>query len=227
MWREVNYRVCRGCACIEHLSLVANRRCHLCSAVCSSNNNQHHRHASKIFLCGMSFSNKKTLRLALFTNNTTQCLKIAASTGLLAEYPSSIFMMKFLTTNFIKCSVPACDKSNDNFPLRYIGDKCQLQQDNSIEFNAEFLMRILDRVEWNAVVAVAEDLGNSSLPEAKPQLLVNGSELSEEDITILRDLHTLLMQTSIVEGEMQCRNCGHIYYIKNSIPNLLLPPHLA
>ncbi|AMD20590.1 HDL154Cp [Eremothecium sinecaudum] len=135
--------------------------------------------------------------------------------------------MKFLTTNFLKCAVPACDSSNDNFPLHYIGEKCQLQQDESLEFNAQFLLRILDRVDWNAVVAVAHDLGNSSLPAAKPELPREPEQLSEEQMVILRDLHTLFVQTSIAEGEMQCRNCGQIYYIKNSIPNLLLPPHLA
>lgn len=135
--------------------------------------------------------------------------------------------MKFLTTNFLKCSVQACDISNDNFPLQYDGSKCKLVQNEDIEFRPEFLLNILDRVEWSAILQVAADLGNTSLPPNKPVLPSNVNELTEEELIILRDLHTLLLQTSIVEGEMKCRNCGHVYYIKNSIPNLLLPPHLA
>ena len=135
--------------------------------------------------------------------------------------------MKFLTTNFLKCSVPACDTSNDNFPLKYEGSKCELVQDDSIEFNPEFLLNILDRVDWDAILSVASDLGNTTLPSVKPTFSTAVSELSEDDLAILRDLHVLLMQTSIMEGEMRCKNCGHIYYIKNGIPNLLLPPHLA
>lgn len=134
--------------------------------------------------------------------------------------------MKFLTTNFLKCSVQACDTSNDNFPLSYDGSKCQLEQDESIEFNPEFLVNILDRVEWSAILQVAADLGNTSLPPNKP-VFENKNSLNEDDMAVLRDLHILLIQTSIVEGEMKCKNCGHTYYIKNSIPNLLLPPHLA
>ncbi|CUS23408.1 LAQU0S09e04082g1_1 [Lachancea quebecensis] len=133
--------------------------------------------------------------------------------------------MKFLTSNFLKCSVRECDRSNDNFPLKYNGEKCQLEQDESLEFNPEFLLRIIDRVDWSAVLSVAADLGNSSLPANKPDF--TSEDLSDEDMVILNDLHTLLIKTNIVEGEMSCRNCGHIYYIKNSIPNLLLPPHLA
>lgn len=134
--------------------------------------------------------------------------------------------MKFLTTNFLKCSVKGCDTSNDNFPLAY--GECQLVQDESIEFNPEFLINILDRVDWPAVVRVAHDLGNDALPMEKPEFQVNSEgEFDADQVAVLRDLHTLLLQTSIVEGQMSCRNCGHIYYIKNSIPNLLLPPHLA
>ncbi|CCK69774.1 RNA methylation protein TRM112 KNAG_0D00220 [Huiozyma naganishii CBS 8797] len=135
--------------------------------------------------------------------------------------------MKVLTTNFLKCSVKACDVSNDNFPLQYEGAKCQLVQNENIEFNPEFMLNILERVEWDAVVRVVSELGNAGLPTTKPELPADADQLSEEDIIILRDLHTLLIQTSITEGEMKCRNCGHIYFIKNSIPNLLLPPHLA
>lgn len=135
--------------------------------------------------------------------------------------------MKFLTTNFLKCSVQACDISNDNFPLQYDGSKCKLVQNDDIEFRPEFLLNILDRIEWSAILQVAADLGNTTLPPNKPELNTNIDELTEEEQIILRDLHTLLLQTSISEGEMKCKNCGHIYYIKNSIPNLLLPPHLA
>ncbi|CAI4050529.1 RNA methylation protein TRM112 SKDI_14G3680 [Saccharomyces kudriavzevii IFO 1802] len=135
--------------------------------------------------------------------------------------------MKFLTTNFLKCSVKACDSSNDNFPLEYCGNKCQLVQDESIEFNPEFLLNIVNRVDWPAVLAVAGELGNSALPPSKPSFPSSIAELTDDDMAILNDLHTLLLQTSIVEGEMKCRNCGHIYYIKNGIPNLLLPPHLV
>ncbi|CCE65781.1 hypothetical protein TPHA_0M02070 [Tetrapisispora phaffii CBS 4417] len=141
--------------------------------------------------------------------------------------------MKFLTTNFLKCSVGACDNSNDNFPLRYEGSKCQIVQDETVEFNPQFLLNILDRVDWNAIVTVARELGNQSLPVTKPQFThQNGdantaSNLTEDELAVLQDLHVLLLQTSIAEGQMSCRNCNHIYHIKNGIPNLLLPPHLA
>lgn len=79
---------------------------------------------------------------------------------------------------------------------------------------------MLERLEWSAIVKVAHDLGNNALPPQKPENI-------DQNEVMLRDLHSLLMETQITEGEMVCGNCEHIYYIKNSIASFLLPPHLA
>lgn len=129
--------------------------------------------------------------------------------------------MKFLTTNFVKCAVKACDSSTEAFPLQF--SDCQIVQEEQ-EYNPEFIVHMLERLEWDAIVKVARDLGNESLPAAKPEGL---DPIMEDDQAILRDLHTLLVETQIIEGKMTCRNCQHVYFIKNSIPNFLLPPHLC
>lgn len=129
--------------------------------------------------------------------------------------------MKFLTTNFVKCPIKTCDLSVASFPLQY--SECQLVQEEQ-EFNPEFIVHMLERLDWDAVVQVAKNLGNESLPPLKPESL---DPIMEDDQAILKDLHNLLVETQIVEGKMICRNCEHIYYVKNSIPNFLLPPHLC
>ena len=43
----------------------------------------------------------------------------------------------------------------------------------------------------------------------------------------MRDLHTLLLETQVMEGKMVCGNCGHEYKIKEGIANFLLPNHLG
>ena len=129
--------------------------------------------------------------------------------------------MKFLTTNFVKCAVKSCQSSLDSFPLKY--EECQLVQEEQ-DYNPEFIVHILDRLDCNAIIQVAKDLGNESLPPTKPEDL---DPIMEDNQAIIKDLHTLLVETQIIEGKMICKNCQHIYYIKNSIPNFLLPPHLA
>ena len=129
--------------------------------------------------------------------------------------------MKFITTNFVKCAIKTCQSSTSSFPLKF--EECQLVQEE-LEFNPEFISHILERLDWAAIVQVARDLGNETLPSTKPEDL---DPIMEDHQIILRDLHTLLMETQIIEGRMVCRNCEHIYHIKNSIPNFLLPPHLC
>lgn len=129
--------------------------------------------------------------------------------------------MKFLTTNFVRCAVKACNTSLDSFPLRY--EECQLVQEEA-DYNPEFICHMLERLDWDAVLKVAADLGNTLLPQSKPEGL---DPIMEDDQAVLRDLHVLLVETQLVEGRMVCGNCGHVYHIKNSIPNFLLPPHLA
>lgn len=129
--------------------------------------------------------------------------------------------MKFLTSNFVRCAVKTCDSSADAFPLQF--SDCQLVQEEQ-EYNPEFIVHMLDRLDWDAVLKVAKDLGNEQLPPVKPE---NLNAIMEDDQAILKELHTLLVETQIIEGKMTCRNCNHVYYIKNSIPNFLLPPHLC
>lgn len=128
--------------------------------------------------------------------------------------------MKLITTNFIKCSVKTCDNSNLNYPLKY--KNCIIEENKNIESEDkyEFIKNIIDRIDWNGIISVNKDLGNTALPLEKPII-------TPENEQLVNDLYQLLIQTSIVDGEMQCNNCQHVYYIKNGIPNLLLPPHLA
>ena len=51
------------------------------------------------------------------------------------------------------------------------------------------------------------------------------SETSQEKV--MRDLHTLLLETEVREGKMVCGNCRHEYRIKEGIANFLLPSHLG
>lgn len=131
--------------------------------------------------------------------------------------------MKLLTTNFVQCAVQLCNALAEAFPLLY--SETELAQEPQ-DFKPQFVAGILDRLDWNALLQVAAELGNTLLPPTKPEIDVEEAELPAAQ-QLLQDLHLLLLETQIVEGKMTCRNCGHIYHIKNSIPNFLLPPHLA
>lgn len=55
----------------------------------------------------------------------------------------------------------------------------------------------------------------------------SGRRGEEEREKMARDLHKLLLETTVKEGKMVCGNCGHEYRIKEGIANFLLPNHLV
>ncbi|KAL8971501.1 MAG: hypothetical protein Q9183_001027 [Haloplaca sp. 2 TL-2023] len=128
--------------------------------------------------------------------------------------------MKLLTVNFLTCAVKACKTSSASFPLHF--KDAELEQ-REIDYNPAFIHNILPRLDWDAIATTAAELGFSTLPAAKPE----GSLESEQEQKVMRHLHTLLLETEVMEGKMVCGNCGHEYKIKEGIANFLLPSHLG
>lgn len=54
-----------------------------------------------------------------------------------------------------------------------------------------------------------------------------GEELEEVPSQTAKDLHRLLLETTVKEGQLVCGNCAHEYQVKESVPNFLLPAHLV
>ncbi|KAL9135347.1 MAG: hypothetical protein Q9175_003456 [Cornicularia normoerica] len=144
--------------------------------------------------------------------------------------------MKILTVNFLTCAVKACKTSPLSFPLHF--EDAELEQ-SDIEYNPSFLWNILPRIDWEAFKVTANELGFTTVPNDKPTTSSPTFDLSPPDTVdttseseashdkVMRDLHTLLLETEVREGKMVCGNCGHEYKIKEGIANFLLPSHLG
>ncbi|KAF8850525.1 Trm112p-domain-containing protein [Acephala macrosclerotiorum] len=127
--------------------------------------------------------------------------------------------MKVLTLNFLTCAVKACKSTSTSFPLH--PKDCELVSD-TIEPNPQLIMNVLPRIDWNALITTASELGFPTLPPTPPT-----REELESDEKMMSELHTLLLKTQISEGSLVCGNCGHEYKIKEGIANFLLPNHLV
>lgn len=74
-----------------------------------------------------------------------------------------------------------------------------------------------------------------TVPDEKPEPTLPPADASSTttstsdvgDEKMLRELHTLLLETEVKEGKLVCGNCGHEYKIKEGIANFLLPSHLG
>lgn len=156
-----------------------------------------------------------------------------------ATYNSIQVKMKVLTLNFLTCAVKTCKSSSDSFPLH--PKDAELASDD-VEVNPQLLVNLLPRIDWNALrttsteasvvvcglscflvfTANASQLGFPQLPEQPP----TPEELGADE-KVLKDLHSLLIETQIMEGKLVCGHCGHEYAIREGIANFLLPSHLV
>ncbi|KAL2439056.1 hypothetical protein ABEF95_015737 [Exophiala dermatitidis] len=95
--------------------------------------------------------------------------------------------MKLLTTNFLTCAVKTCKTSPLSFPLHF---RDATLERTEIDFNPLFMRNILPRVNWDALVSTATELGLQALvPEKNPVDLIeerqqnttNGNEGDDDD----------------------------------------------
>ena len=78
-------------------------------------------------------------------------------------------------------------------------------------------------VEGEVIEVEMEEAEGDNVQEGKTR--EEGNEEDQEKV--LRTLHEVLLETSVMEGKMVCGNCGHEYRIKEGIANFLLPGHLV
>ncbi|KAH7886804.1 hypothetical protein F5I97DRAFT_1936423 [Phlebopus sp. FC_14] len=120
-------------------------------------------------------------------------------------------MVRLITHNLLACHVKGC--TTNNFPLIFQDVHVELQE---ADLNPDFIRNIVPRLEWDALVDAAKQVGDASLPSEQPEMM---------DDELIRKLHHVLLEIHIVEGAMICPNCKHSYPISNGIPNMLLAEH--
>ena len=106
----------------------------------------------------------------------------------------------------------------------------------TLSFTGFYLLLTMSRLPHTS----SQQLGFTNVPAETPNAAplsthldptgaaaLNISEAPAADDKVMRDLHTLLLETQVREGKMVCGNCGHEYKIKEGIANFLLPSHLG
>lgn len=114
------------------------------------------------------------------------------------------------------------------------------QQATTTDFNAEFITRLIPKLDWSTVCASAAQVKKSMMSELKALILTLisnifwpqlGSEnelpaaipdIYAEDTEFLQKLHHVLLEVDIVEGNLECPETGRIFPITEGIPNMLL-----
>ena len=89
-------------------------------------------------------------------------------------------MVRLITHNLLACHAKGC--TSNNFPLQLKDVQVALRE---AEFNPEFIRGFMPKVEWNALVDAARQLGDTSLPADQPEMV---------DDDLLKALHHVLLE---------------------------------
>lgn len=85
-----------------------------------------------------------------------------------------------------------------------------------VDFNPEFVTRIIPKLDWNVLWTAADGLGYS---EGLPKILETKFEENEE---FLKHAHRVLLEVEVEEGSLTCPETGRVFPISKGIPNMLL-----
>eukprot|EP00771_Trimastix_marina_P000610 gnl/Trimastix_PCT/1628.p2 GENE.gnl/Trimastix_PCT/1628~~gnl/Trimastix_PCT/1628.p2 ORF type:complete len:143 (+),score=17.15 gnl/Trimastix_PCT/1628:34-429(+) len=126
--------------------------------------------------------------------------------------------MRLLSHNMLQCIVPEC---TNRYPLAIqdaVVEPIEYERDeDEEEFDAEFVQRMIPRIDYAVLVATARSIGinEPALPDTLPDSWA-------ADEPFLRTVHSILQEMEIVSGRLVCPGCGRVYPINEAIPNMIL-----
>lgn len=99
------------------------------------------------------------------------------------------------------------------FPLGIQARKVEVKE---VDFNPEFVARMIPRIEWPALKKATTEVGHA---EDLPDEVVPNYE---ENVDFLKKAHHALMEIEVIEGDLICPETGRKFPVSNGIPNMLL-----
>merc|ERR1719379_1053122 len=85
---------------------------------------------------------------------------------------------------------------------------------------------MIPKLEWGALLQAVgwlrEAPAAQALPSALPQLPEMLSDDLQADEAFLRQLHTVLFDVHLIEGQLVCPESGREFPVEKGIPNMLL-----
>ncbi|XP_076321234.1 tRNA methyltransferase subunit 11-2 [Tachypleus tridentatus] len=119
--------------------------------------------------------------------------------------------MKLITHNMLTSK--SLRGVNVGFPLKICATEVK---EIAVDFNPEFVARMIPKLDWDALCQAAESLGClNDLPRS-----VNPNHENDEEF--LKKAHHVLLEVEVIAGELVCPETGRKFPINEGIPNMLL-----
>merc|ERR1712086_200801 len=118
--------------------------------------------------------------------------------------------MRLLTHNMLESP---CRGVSKKYPLLIEAEEIEQTEQ---EFNPDFIKHMFPRLEWTALIDTATAL---KLPHNLPAE-VQEEHLADDDF--LKQLHHILLEVRLVEGNLVCPESGRKFPVSKGVPNMLL-----
>lgn len=123
---------------------------------------------------------------------------------------SAVLRMKLLTHNMLTSHVRGV---KNGYPLKILAKQVVV---NKVDFNAEFVARMIPKLDWSVLKAAAVSVGEA---ETVPDAVPDGYETNSH---FLKTAHRAMLEVEVVEGELECPESGRRFPVSEGIPNMLL-----
>eukprot|EP00047_Mylnosiga_fluctuans_P003619 m.230049 g.230049 ORF g.230049 m.230049 type:complete len:123 (+) comp11998_c0_seq1:37-405(+) len=118
--------------------------------------------------------------------------------------------MRLLTHNLMSSHVPGV---KNGYPLLLKAVRTETEE---VEYNPSFIVRMLPRLNWSALLSTTRALGVADdLPGDIP------ADPSSDD-EFLRKAHHALLEVRVIEGSLECPESHRVFPIAQGVANLLL-----
>ncbi|KAJ0397187.1 hypothetical protein P43SY_005114 [Pythium insidiosum] len=119
--------------------------------------------------------------------------------------------MRLITHNMLVCNKKGVE---NGFPLRIETEAVEVVES---EFNAEFVRKMLNKLDYAAFLQGAKSLG---VADGLPEQYDAAQHSSDE--ALLRKVHHALLDVHVKTGKLICPESGREFPIVDGIPNMLL-----
>lgn len=124
-----------------------------------------------------------------------------------------MFEMKLMTHNMLKCNIKGV---KNGFPFKIEASEVLVKE---ADYNPDFIKRMIEKLEWKALVETAQSLGHG---KNMPLDISENEEEYKKCDDFLKDLHHILFEIEVMEGNLICPETGRKFPITKGIPNMLL-----
>ncbi|KAA6401082.1 MAG: hypothetical protein EZS28_003387 [Streblomastix strix] len=121
--------------------------------------------------------------------------------------------MRLLTHNIMQCVSPTC--MNQHRSLKLQATKVEISQN---EYDNIFTQRMIGRIDYDVLLEAYKSIIQNEYPILPP---IPPQDIQGDD-NFMKAMFFAIQTIIIVEGEMRCPQCGHIYIIHDTIPNMII-----